>query len=57
MDIIEIIKQTSLNVAGLNNIIKCKWIAKQIRESKSALIFLQETDLRVNEEKDLRIFF
>lgn len=49
-----VIKQATLNVAGLNNVIKSKRIAKCINKMQVDLIFLQETHLRAQEEKYLK---
>lgn len=37
----------------MNNLIKCKRIAKQIRDAKVDLLFVQETHIRAQEEKYL----
>lgn len=44
----------SLNVAGLNNPIKRRWIAKLILTEQSDIVCLQETHLRVSEKQYLR---
>lgn len=43
----------TLNVVGLNNIIKHKRIEKCIRELKVDTIYLQETRIRAREKKYL----
>lgn len=45
------IRIMSLNVAGLVNLIKCKQIAKYLKEQKADIICLQETHLKPLEAK------
>lgn len=46
----------TLNVAGLNNVIKWKRIAKGIKDLNLDIIFIRKTHLRQQAEKHLRIF-
>lgn len=47
----ERIKHITLNVAGLNNIIKNKRLAKQMKDLKPDLVFLQETHIKRTVER------
>lgn len=44
-------KLVSLNVVGLTNLIKRKWVAKYLKKERASLICLQETHLKESETR------